>query len=237
MSSTVIEQQPTLAAALRRERIALIAGEGRCEVTMGILAILAREGLALTFFDCVQALTETDGTTEPSVIVLCLEEAISCVASLIEPLRTRFERAPVVLAYASIQRREVRAALAAGAAGVVVYDELDRSLGPCLQAVQAGQICVPREHWRQIEPPALSTREREVLGLVAMGYMNSQIAGRLFLSQSTVKSHLSSAFRKLGVRSRNEAVDLIVNHDRGLGVGILGLAGEPSQELPPMAPW
>jgi DNA-binding NarL/FixJ family response regulator len=119
------------------------------------------------------------------------------------------------------------AALAAGAAGVVLADAIDSALGPCLRAVLSGQTCVPREHWRQIEPPALSSREKQILGLVVMGYMNGQIAERLFLAESTVKSHLSSAFGKLGVRSRNEAVNLILDTERGLGMGILALGGEP----------
>jgi hypothetical protein len=57
--------------------------------------------------------------------------------------------------------------------------------------------------------------------------MNSQIAARLFLAESTVKSHLNSAFGKLGVRSRNEAVSLILDPQRGLGLGILAVGGEP----------
>ncbi len=96
-----------------------------------------------------------------------------------------------------------------------------------MDAVAAGQVCVPRNHWRQIEAPALSSREKQILGLVVMGYMNSQIAEQLFLAESTVKSHLSSAFAKLGVRSRHEAVSLIVDPERGLSMGILGLGGEP----------
>ncbi len=94
---------------------------------------------------------------------------------------------------------------------------------------------MPREHWRQIEPPALSTREKQILGLVVMGYMNSQIAEQLFLAESTVKSHLSSAFGKLGVRSRNEAVNLILDPERGLGMGILALGGEPLEPTPAAA--
>jgi DNA-binding NarL/FixJ family response regulator len=94
---------------------------------------------------------------------------------------------------------------------------------------------VPRGHWRQIEPPALSSREKQILGLVVMGYMNSQIAEQLFLAESTVKSHLSSAFGKLGVRSRNEAVNLILDPERGLGMGILALGGEPLEPVPTTA--
>jgi DNA-binding NarL/FixJ family response regulator len=217
------ESRPTEPAP---ERIGLIAGEGTHEVVAEILAILARERFTLTFFDSVQTIVDIDGSAEPSAIVLLVENETASVSRLVEPLRKRFAQAPVVVACASIQRREVRAALAAGAAGVVVYGELDSSLGSCLQAVRAGQICVPRGHWRQVEPPVLSTRERQVLGLVAMGYMNSQIAGRLFLAESTVKGHLSSAFAKLGVRSRNEAADLILDPERGLGMGILGPGGE-----------
>jgi len=126
-----------------------------------------------------------------------------------------------------IQRWEVRAVLGVGAAGVVLEREMAGTLGPCLHAVRVGQICVPRQQWRQIAPPALSAREKQILGLVVMGYMNSQIAERLFLSESTVKSHLSSAFGKLGVRSRNEAVNLILDSERGFGMGILALGGEP----------
>ena len=47
--------------------------------------------------------------------------------------------------------------------------------------------------------------------MVVMGMSNKAIAGKLFLAESTVKCHLSSAFSKLGVRSRNEAADLILH--------------------------
>lgn len=207
----------------------MIADEGRREM---IGAILSREGFALTSFDCVQAVMDLEGAVELSAIVLWLESAISSVASLIEPLSKCSRQAPVVVACPSIQRWELRAALAAGAAGVVIHDELDSSLGPCVRAVRVGQICVPREHWRQIEPPVLSAREKQTLGLVAMGHTNGQIAERLFLAESTVKGHLSSAFGKLGVRSRNEAADLILNPERGLGMGILGLGGESLETVP-----
>jgi DNA-binding NarL/FixJ family response regulator len=53
------------------------------------------------------------------------------------------------------------------------------------------------------------------------GCTNSQIGARLFLAESTVKSHLSSAYTKLGVRSRGEAVSLLLepNGPRGFGSG------------------
>lgn len=223
MSKADIDARPTVAAAAARQQIGLIAGEATCEVTSEILAILSREGLPSTFFDFVQTITETDGPLDLSAIVLWLRDTISSVPSSIKPLCRRFPQIPVVLACASIQRWEVRAALAAGAAGVVVHEDLEVSLGPCLQAVRAGQVCVPKAYAPQIAPAVLSAREREVLGLAAIGYMNSQIAERLFIAPNTVKGHLSSAFGKLGVRSRNEAAELIRETERSLGTGILGV--------------
>jgi hypothetical protein len=66
-----------------------------------------------------------------------------------------------------------------------------------------------------------------VLGHVAAGLTNSEIADALFLSESTIKSHLSSAFAKLGVRSRKEAAALILDPDHGLGADLLA-AGVPA---------
>ncbi|HZK74318.1 MAG TPA: response regulator transcription factor [Clostridia bacterium] len=192
-----------------------------------IAEVLRRHALKIDSFDSLEELLDEPNSQPPAVIVLWAQDTISASSTLVEPLAGRFAHSAIVLVCAEIERWAVRSTLAAGAAGVVLLDDLDRTLGPCLQAVQAGQTCVPRGHWRQIQPPALSTREKQILALVVMGYMNSQIAAQLFLAESTVKSHLSSAFGKLGVRSRNEAAGLILDPQRGLGMGILALDGEP----------
>jgi len=216
-------EAPRAGAKLTGGTATLIAADGAREA---IAEILYAQGLETTAFDHVEDVPDGAGHDDPSVAVLWVKDT-SSLAQALRPLTQLFERTPVVVVCAPIQRWGIRAALTAGAAGVVLYDELDSALAPCLQAVQAGQTCVPRGHWRQIDPPALSSREKQILGLVVMGYMNGQIAERLFLAESTVKSHLSSAFGKLGVRSRHEAVNLILDPDGGLGLGVLGLGGEP----------
>jgi DNA-binding NarL/FixJ family response regulator len=227
MSRTVTRpSRPSVAdGALDTEPdIALIADEDAREE---IAEIAERERLRLNTFIDLDALLSSE--SEPALVLVWVKDTSSSapLAGFIEPLAQRFAQAPIVLACAEIERWEVRAALVAGAAGIVLHEDLESALAPCLGAVLAGQTCVPREHWRQIEPPALSAREKQILGLVVMGYMNGQIAEQLFLAESTVKSHLSSAFGKLGVRSRNEAVNLILDPERGLGMGILALGGEP----------
>ena len=83
----------------------------------------------------------------------------------------------------------------------------------------------------QVGAPTLSAREKQILGMVVMGYMNCDIAKQLYVAESTVKSHLSSAFLKLGVRSRSEAVELILDAEQGLGRGILAITSDGASKV------
>ena len=85
---------------------------------------------------------------------------------------------------------------------------------------------LPRELFTGAAPPVFSPREKQVLGMVVLGFTNGEIAGKLFIAESTVKSHLNSSFAKLGVRSRAEAAARILSAENGLGLGILGISGE-----------
>lgn len=104
----------------------------------------------------------------------------------------------------------VRRALDAGADAIVFEPELESTLAVAISAVRCGQSVVPRKVRASVERPTLSHRERQVLVYVSRGLTNAQIAERLFLSESTIKSHLSSAFTKFGVRSRREAAALFL---------------------------
>jgi DNA-binding NarL/FixJ family response regulator len=204
------------------------ASVGREEV----LDVLREEGLETSVADTLEGLAEACADRTPSLIVLMGAGPMASLSSTLATVREHAPDARVVFVCASIEGWEVRAALAAGAAGVVLEAEASSALGPCLLAVRAGQICVPKGNRRVVERPVLSAREKQILGLVVMGYMNGQIAEQLFLAESTVKSHLSSTFAKLGVRSRHEAVDLILDPERGLALGILALGGEPLDRGP-----
>lgn len=118
----------------------------------------------------------------------------------------------------------LRRVLIAGATGIVIDSELKQALGATARAVAAGQLVVPRSLSGQIAPRPLSHREKQILSLVMRGLTNREIANELFLAESTVKTHLSTAFRKIDARSRAEAVARIQDPESGYGTGILAIA-------------
>jgi DNA-binding CsgD family transcriptional regulator len=120
--------------------------------------------------------------------------------------------------------------IAARLEGAVLAGELEHTLLPTLAAVAAGQCVVPRAIRQIVDRPPLSPRERQILAMVVLDFSNAEIASKLFVSESNVKNHLSSAFGKLGVKSRSAAAELILDRDSGLGPGILRIS--PEEALP-----
>ena len=141
---------------------------------------------------------------------------------LLVKLRARLGGTRLVVVGPRDAASSVRSALEAGADGMVFEHEVDRALVPTLQAV-------PAVHSRDIGMPSFTAREKQVLGMVVLGLTNKEIGARLYLADSTVKSHLSSVFTKLGVRSRHEAASLILDPSSKLGLGILGLSPDAMQ--------
>jgi len=77
--------------------------------------------------------------------------------------------------------------------------------------VREVQITAPTNFVRdqaKLESLGITPRELEILELIAVGLSNREIAGRLFVSENTVKTHLSRVFEKLGARRRTQAVQL-----------------------------
>ena len=119
-------------------------------------------------------------------------------------------------------------ALAAGAAGFVLKDASTEDLIRATHVIAAGGAWLDPavtdkviEHYRQSHPrqPAepvgcepLTSRELEVLVLIAEGLLNQEIATKLCVSEATVKTHISHIFSKLGTRDRAAAIVFAYNH-------------------------
>lgn len=159
-------------------------------------------------------------------------ELVAKLRSLVEA----FGPAPAVLVSPPTGSPELRRALGAGIRGLVFETEIDAALAAVVRAVSANHTCVPRSVELVVEKPALSHREREVLRLAVSGRTNGEIAAILCLAESTVKSHLSAAFRRLGVRSRREAATLVLDPAEGLGPLILGNGSPVADTSVPGAP-
>jgi DNA-binding NarL/FixJ family response regulator len=116
----------------------------------------------------------------------------------------------------------LRRAVRAGADSLILAQELEEALAPAARAVAAGLSVMPTALRGGAERAAFSHREREVLRLAVTGHTNGQIASKLFLAESTVKSHLSSAYRKLGAGGRSDAARMVFDPDEGLADMVLG---------------
>jgi DNA-binding NarL/FixJ family response regulator len=131
-----------------------------------------------------------------------------------------------VVAITDLQRRGmVQRLLTAGVHGLVLVGDIERSLAITVRAVAAGQLCVSGIVRGAVVPRPLTTRERQILAMVIMGLTNAEIAARLHIAESTVKSHLASTFDKLDVRSRTEAMALVTDPQEMLSTGVVGLSG------------
>ena len=137
---------------------------------------------------------------------------------------------PLVAVVAEVPGARGARALAAHLEGAVMAADIEHALQPTLAAVSAGQCVVPKVIRQVVDRPALSPRERQVLAMIVLDFSNAEIARKLFVTESNVKNHLSSAFQKLGVKSRREAAELILDRESGLGPGILRIS--PEESLP-----
>jgi DNA-binding NarL/FixJ family response regulator len=111
-----------------------------------------------------------------------------------------------------------QAALKSGARGFIHSEMAPEQIVRALKVVLQGKLVAPRDLLEYMimdeQPPdlsGLSVRQREILELLSEGLTNAQIAKRLFLTESTVKQHLRSAYKALGVSNRTEAARLIRN--------------------------
>ena len=127
-----------------------------------------------------------------------------------------------VIALTSFGDKElVREALAAGALSYLIKNVSAEDLAEAIRSASSGRSTLAAEAVQalvQPEPAAptfgvdLTPREREVLALMIQGLTNPEIAGRLVVSRSTAKAHVSNVLSKLGASNRAEAVALAVQN-------------------------
>ena len=214
MSDPPLETPAALRVASRRIAIGLQDPAERD----GFLALLAAGGLPVDSGALSLSRVDELVANEPDAVVLVADVRLLETLAALRRVRRELPAARVVVVGADEDPtgRQARQALNAGADAFLSRACVDGSLAVAVHAVLAGLVCAPREVRRLLAKPTFSHREKEVLGLLVGGHTNREIARRLFVSESTVKTHLMSAFTKLGVRSRKDAASLLLDPAEGL---------------------
>jgi NarL family two-component system response regulator LiaR len=193
---------------------------------------MVRRGLAtfLKVFDDLELAGEAESGEEairlcaevlPDVILMDMVMPGMDGATATRAIRQKYPQVQVIALTSFKEGDLVKNALEAGAIGYLLKDVSADDLVQAIRSAYAGRATLSPEAAQALvetsnQPPApgldLTEREREVLALMVEGLNNTQIAGRLTVSPSTVKSHVSNILSKLGVASRTEAVTLALRN-------------------------
>jgi DNA-binding NarL/FixJ family response regulator len=169
-------------------------------------------------------------STSPDVVLMDLRMPVLDGVAATAAIRRERPATQVVVLTTYADDESVLAALGAGATGYLTKDASRDDIRRALEAAAAGQAVLdpavqaalveaarnPRPPARPAElPDGLTDREGEVLSLIAEGLSNQEIAGRLFVSEATVKTHVNRIFAKTA--SRDRAAAAAYAHRHGLG--------------------
>ncbi|MEW6284232.1 MAG: response regulator transcription factor [Candidatus Eremiobacterota bacterium] len=146
-------------------------------------------------------------SSRPHVVVVALCVPHRAGVFLLRCLRQRHPSLPVVVLATHHERRSVMRALGPGPCGYVPRSATLAEFRQAIRTVAAGHRHVPPDACLPARPDDdLTDRERDILSLAVQGKNTLDIARHLNLKRSTVKTHLSSLYLKLGVSDRTQAV-------------------------------
>ncbi|MFJ8971140.1 MULTISPECIES: response regulator [unclassified Streptomyces] len=207
ISLVVVDDHPVVRDGLRGMFAAAPGFEVLGEASNGVDALTAVERL------------------DPDVVLMDLRMPGGGGVAAIAELTRRGARSKVLVLTTYDTDSDTLPAIEAGATGYLLKDAPREELFAAVRAAADGRSvlspAVASRLMTRVRTPAadpaetaLSAREREVLALVARGTTNREIAAELFISEATVKTHLTHVFAKLGAKDRAAAV--AVGYDRGI---------------------
>jgi DNA-binding NarL/FixJ family response regulator len=195
------------------KRLLIIGSREFILLSMDFAADYAPGLSVLGLVDSSTDVVEDVGRMRPDIIVLDgvtnLARAISCLPDL----RTGAPNARLVVVVDQPEHDDVARALDAGAVLCVQPAEMrTRTRDPRPETARA-QLRSVTGLGEGGDKPALTRREREIMQWVASGHTNSRIARGLWVTEQTIKFHLTNIYRKLGVANRTEASHYVIQHE------------------------
>jgi DNA-binding NarL/FixJ family response regulator len=205
---------------VRRGLVGFLATEPDIEVTGD--AGDGREALA--------HMAALDPAELPDVVLMGLHMEPMGGVEATKEIRSRYEQIEVVVLTSFVDEDDVHDALAAGASGYVLKDADADEVAGAIRAAHRGELHLDSGIAKRLmssmraseseDPGAeLTTRELEILQMVAAGKANKQIAAELVISERTARTHVSNILRKLDLSSRTQAALWAVREGLAPGAG------------------
>jgi DNA-binding NarL/FixJ family response regulator len=225
------------------EKLRVLIVDDATLVRQGVRSLLEQRGgvdLVAEARSVPQAL-ELLQTLNPDVVLLDQDIAAFNLAEAIRLLKAELPRTEVIVLAEWADERRALESLEAGAVGYVLKDIHIDNLARAIEGVTNGRTILHPRIARQLVESfralmrerrqkegtwlgGLTSRELEILLQMAKGATDREIASTMFLSATTVKTHIRSIYRKIGARNRTQAVALVLRN----GWAKLPLASNPS---------
>ncbi len=194
------------------DKIRVLIADDHVTVREGLAAIIGRQPDMMVVGEAAHGreAVELWRKHHPDVALLDLRMPALDGAGAMAEIRRQDAAARVIVLTTFDTDADISRAIKAGAKGYLLKDAPREELLDCIRKVHAGETCLPPSVVAKLAAgmshEALTGRELEVLILLSCGKSNKQIGVNLYISETTVKSHLRSIFSKLNVLSRTEAI-------------------------------
>ena len=207
------------------DQIRIVIADGHRLFREGMCLILGQEKGIQIVGEAVNELQTINVVNElkPDVVLLDITIAKIDGTQVVLPIRQKSPKTKALMLTAALDEAMIFKSLKAGAKGYVSKDSSVSDLTKAIKAVHQGELWIERKLMSRFfdqeamadskggnphggTKEGLTPREREVLHFLATGCTNKEIAQDLFISEKTVKTHLSSIFRKLKVTRRLQAI-------------------------------
>ena len=212
LSQNRTEPRPRTSKASHTEKIRLLIADDHALILEGLVATIGRQDdmTVVAKASNGREAVELWNTHRPDVSLLDLRMPTLNGVGVIKELRDLDVAARVIVHTTYDTDEEIYQAISAGAKAYLLKDAPLGELLETIRKVHAGQTCIPpalaAKLASRMSGEALTTREVDVLKLLARGRSNKEIGADLFISETTVKSHMRGIFAKLNVMSRTEAI-------------------------------